>query len=83
MDKVALIASFVKISSATEGTDEVKGIRHALRNFTATAVREHLRSAVENGNGSPVLTPNELALVREVCEGPFDWRAFLAEQPHV
>ena len=59
----------------------MKGIRHALRNFTATAVREHLRSAVENGNGSPALTPNELTLVREVCEGPFDWRAFLAEQP--
>ena len=54
---------------------------HFLRNFTATAVREHLRSAVENGDGSPALTPKELELVRDVCEGPFDWRAFLAEQP--
>jgi hypothetical protein len=59
----------------------MKGVRHFLRNFTATAVREHLRSAVEHGNGSPALTPNELALDREVCEGPFDWRAFLAGQP--
>jgi len=59
----------------------VRGVRHFLRNFTATAVREHLRSAVEKGNGSPALTPKELKLLRDVCEGPFDWRAFLAEQP--
>ena len=59
----------------------MRGIRHFLRNFTATAVREHLRSAVEHGDGSPALTPKELELVRDVCEGPFDWRAFLAEQP--
>jgi hypothetical protein len=59
----------------------VKGVRHFLRNFTATAVREHLRSAVEAADGSPALTATEIELVRFVCEGPFDWRAYLAERP--
>lgn len=59
----------------------MKGVRHFLRNFTATAVREHLRSAVEADEASPALTANEIELVRFVCEGPFDWRAFLAERP--
>jgi hypothetical protein len=57
----------------------MKGIRHGLRNFTATAVKEHLRSEIEATGGSPELTKNEIELVRFICEGSFDWGAFLAE----
>jgi hypothetical protein len=57
----------------------MKGIRYFLRNFTATAVKEHLRSQVES-EGEPALTPNEVELVRFIREGSFDWSAFLAEQ---
>jgi hypothetical protein len=60
----------------------MKGIRHFMRDFTATAVREHLHSAVETGGQAPDLTKNELALVRFMCEGSFDWSAFLAERPN-
>ena len=42
------------------------GIRHALRNFTATAVKEHLRSQLEDTGGAPNLTDKELELVRYV-----------------
>jgi hypothetical protein len=58
----------------------MKGASYFLRNFTATAVREHLRSQIEDSGGSPELTKNELELVRFICEGSFDWRAFLAAQ---
>jgi hypothetical protein len=56
----------------------MKGIRHFLRDFTATATREHLRSQIEATGGSPGLTKNEIELVRFICEGSFDWDAFLA-----
>ncbi len=60
----------------------MKGIRHFLRDFTATAVREHLRSALETVDGSagktPNLTKNEIELVRFVCDGSFDWSAYLS-----
>jgi hypothetical protein len=47
----------------------VKGLRYLLRNYTALAVREHLRSQIEaaqiKGAGSGAeLTPNEVELVR-------------------
>ena len=58
----------------------MKGIRHFLRNFTASAVKEHLRSQVEDTDRSPDLTPNELELVRFIRQGSFDWDAFLAER---
>ena len=54
------------------------GIRSFLRDFTANAVKEHLRSQVESGDGPPKLTGNEVELIRFVREGPFDWDAFLA-----
>ena len=57
----------------------MKGIRHFLRDFTASAVKEHLRSSIEDSGGSPSLTKNEIELVRFICEGSFDWGAFLAE----
>jgi hypothetical protein len=56
----------------------MKGVRHFLRDFTATAVKEHLRSAIETAGESPELTKNELELVRFMYEGSFDWSAFLA-----
>ena len=57
----------------------MKGVRHFLRNFTATAVREHLRSQIEAG-GTPDLTTKELELVRFIRQGSFDWDAFLADR---
>jgi hypothetical protein len=56
----------------------MRGIRYVLRQFTATAVKEHLRSQVEGPGGAPSLTRNELELVRYVREGSFDWDALLA-----
>ena len=58
----------------------MNGIRSFLRNFTASAVREHLRSQAESPTSSPELTPNEVELVRYVRQGSFDWDAFLAER---
>jgi hypothetical protein len=57
-----------------------RGVRYFLRQFTATAVREHLRSQVEESAGSPELTRNEIELVRYVREGSFDWDAYVAAQ---
>ena len=56
------------------------GIRYLLRDFTARAVREHLRSQVEDGDRQPELTPNEVALIRALRESPFDWDAYLARR---
>jgi hypothetical protein len=69
-----LIALFVKEVG-------VKGVRHFMRNFTATAVKEHLRSQVDETGGSPVLTAKELELVRFIRRGTFDWDALLDERP--
>ena len=56
----------------------MKGFRHFLRDFTARAVKEHLRSQIEDAAGSPRFTENELELVRFIREGSFDWGAVLA-----
>jgi hypothetical protein len=42
----------------------MKGIRYAVRNFTALSVREHLRSQIERAGDGAELTPNEVELVR-------------------
>jgi hypothetical protein len=42
----------------------VKGPRYLLRNFTALAVKEHLRSQLDRPAGGAELTPNEVELVR-------------------
>jgi hypothetical protein len=55
-------------------------VRRFLRNFTALAVREHLRSQVEAGRALPNLTENEVELVRFIVDGSFDWNAFLADR---
>ena len=58
----------------------MKGTRHFLRNVTASAVKEHLRSEIDATGGSPDLTKNEIELVSFICKGSFDWGAFLAER---
>ncbi len=58
----------------------MKGVRHFMRNFTAKAVKEHLRSQLEDTVGSPVLTANELDLVRFVRQGSYDWDVILSER---
>jgi hypothetical protein len=42
----------------------MKGIRYALRNFTALSVKEHLRSQIDKSGSEAELTPNEVELVR-------------------
>ena len=42
----------------------MKGIRYLIRNFTALAVTEHLRSQIERAGHGAELTPNEVQLVR-------------------
>ena len=51
----------------------MNGIRHFLREYTATAVKEHLRSQLEETGGSPELTKKEVELVRFVLDRPTDW----------
>jgi len=51
----------------------LNGIRHFLREYTATAVKEHLRSQLEETGGSPELTKKEVELVRFVLDRPTDW----------
>jgi hypothetical protein len=57
-----------------------RGVRYLLRQFTASAVREHLRSQIEDTGGSPDLTKNEIALVQYVRKGSFDWDGYLARR---
>jgi hypothetical protein len=59
----------------------MRGLRYGLRQFTATAVREHIRSQIEHTGGLPQLTKNEIELVRFVREGGFDWDRYLADHP--
>jgi hypothetical protein len=42
----------------------MKGIRWALRNFTALSVKEHLRSQIVRSGSGAELTPKEADLVR-------------------
>ena len=42
----------------------LKGVRYFFRNFTALAVREHLRSQTDRTDDGAELTPNEVELVR-------------------
>lgn len=57
----------------------MKGVRHFLREFTASAVKEHIRSQIEDAKGPPSLTKNEIELVRFIREGSFDWTALPAD----
>ena len=51
----------------------MNGIRHFLREYTATAVKEHLRYQLEDTSGSPELTKREVELVRFVLDRSADW----------
>jgi hypothetical protein len=51
-----------------------------LRQFTATAVREHIRSQIEDAGGPPELTEKEIELVRFVRDSRFDWDGYLAHR---
>jgi hypothetical protein len=51
-----------------------------MRNFTATAVKEHLRSQLEDTGGKPELTPREIELVRFVHQHAADWNELLARR---
>jgi hypothetical protein len=55
----------------------MKGIRYFLRNFTASAVKEHLRSQID-ATAAPASTKSEIELVRFIRDGSFDWGSFLA-----
>lgn len=57
-----------------------RGIRYWLRQFTATAVTEHIRSQIEDTGGAPELTKNEIELVRFVREDQFDWDRYLVSR---
>jgi len=57
-----------------------RGLRYQLRQFTATAAKEHIRSQIEDTRGSPDLTKNELELVRFIRQGRFDWDRYLADR---
>jgi len=57
-----------------------RGIRYMLRQFTARAVREHIRSQIEDEGSSSDLTEKEIELVRFVRDNRFDWDSYLAER---
>jgi hypothetical protein len=58
---------------------KIRGVRSFLRSFTASAVKEHIRSEIEATGGAPRLTEKELELVHFIRKGPFDWDALLEQ----
>jgi hypothetical protein len=56
----------------------VNGVRHSMRNFTATAVKEHLRSQIEDTGGVPKLTDKEIGLARYVRDDSVKWDTMVA-----
>ena len=58
----------------------MRGVRYFLRQYTAMAVKEHIRSQVEDPQRQPELTKNEIELVRFVRDGQVDWDACLADR---
>jgi hypothetical protein len=62
-----------RLGSGETKEGQLNGIRHFLREYTATAVKEHLRSQLEETGGSPELTRKEVELVRFVLERPTGW----------
>jgi hypothetical protein len=49
----AVVARLLGAEALNPKGGYMKGARYFLRNFTATAVREHLRSQIEDSGGSP------------------------------
>lgn len=58
----------------------MRGIRYVLRNFTARAVTEHLRSQIDDAGSGAQLTPNEVELVRFASDRSEQLKA-LADRP--
>ena len=58
----------------------MKGIRWALRNFTALSVKEHLRSQIER-SGDAELTPKEVELVRFAADRSDQLRQLADKSP--
>jgi hypothetical protein len=56
------------------------GVRHFMRNFTATAVKEHLRSQLEETGGDPNLTEKEIQLVRYIRDESVKLDAVLVQR---
>jgi hypothetical protein len=56
----------------------MRGVRYLLRQYTAMAVKEHIRSQVEGSSAPAELTGNEIELVRFIRDGRYDWDAYLA-----
>jgi len=54
------------------------GVRRLIRDFTATAVKEHLRSQLDAGP-EPKLTPKETELLRFISERSPDWQALVSD----
>ena len=69
----------IRLSFAVVSFKRVKGIRYALRNFTALSVREHLRSQIDESGTEAELTPNEVELVRFAADR-FDQLKELADR---
>jgi hypothetical protein len=60
----------------------MKGIRYALRNFTALSVKEHLRSQVERAGSGAELTPKEVELVRFTADRSDELKELADRSPH-
>ena len=58
----------------------MNGIRHFLRELTASAVKEHLRSQLDSAR-DPELTTNEVELVRFVLQRSMEWSALEQRRP--
>jgi hypothetical protein len=59
----------------------MKGLRYLLRNYTALAVKEHLRSQIEQNASEAQLTPNEVELVRFTAERSDQLKELAAGSP--
>ena len=58
----------------------MNGIRHLLRELTASAVKEHLRSQLDSAR-NPELTTNEVELVRFVLQRSMEWSGLEHRRP--
>jgi hypothetical protein len=59
----------------------MRGLRYLLRNYTALAVTEHLRSQIEQKANEAELTSNEVELVRFTAERSDQLQELAAKSP--
>jgi len=60
---------------------DMKGLRYRIRNYTALAVKEHLRAQIEQNASKAELTPNEVELVRFAAERSGQLEELAARSP--